>query len=85
MPDAVEVGTTFYGVLPGVPFRPRFGGGSRAKHLSDGAKELALTGIGSVRLDVDTVADLRAALDLGVGPHTARIAQLIFAGEARIA
>jgi 2-phospho-L-lactate guanylyltransferase len=77
VPDAVEIGTTFYGVRPGVSFRPRFGGESRARHLSGGAKELALDGIPSMRLDVDTVADLRAALALGVGPRTAEVARRI--------
>ncbi|MEZ0074298.1 2-phospho-L-lactate guanylyltransferase [Planotetraspora sp. GP83] len=70
VPDAADVGTTFYGVRPGVPFRPGFGGESRARHLSGGAKELALDGISSVRRDVDTVDDLREALALGVGPAT---------------
>ncbi|MCT9931424.1 2-phospho-L-lactate guanylyltransferase [Planotetraspora sp. A-T 1434] len=73
VPDAADVGTTFYGVRPGVPFRPGFGGESRARHLSGGAKELALDGISSVRLDVDTVDDLRQALALGVGPATLRV------------
>ncbi|MFC4533630.1 2-phospho-L-lactate guanylyltransferase [Sphaerisporangium dianthi] len=70
VPDAAEVGTTFYGVRPGVAFRPRFGGESRARHLAAGAKELAPDGIPTVRLDVDTPADLAQALALGVGPHT---------------
>ncbi|MBX6381935.1 MAG: 2-phospho-L-lactate guanylyltransferase [Microbispora sp.] len=77
VPDAAEIGTTFYGVRPGVPFRPGFGGESRARHLSRGAKELALPGIASVRRDVDTVEDLREALALGVGPATARVAALL--------
>ncbi|WP_084960085.1 2-phospho-L-lactate guanylyltransferase [Thermoactinospora rubra] len=73
VPDAQEVGTTFYGVRRGVPFRPRFGGESRARHLAGGAKELALEGIESVRRDVDTPDDLRAAMALGLGPHTAEV------------
>src|SRR5690606_31643972 len=73
VPDAAGVGTTFYGVRPGVAFRPRFGGESRAKHLAGGAKELAVDGIPSVRRDVDTVADLLEALALGVGPATAAL------------
>ncbi|MEO3808566.1 2-phospho-L-lactate guanylyltransferase [Sphaerisporangium sp. B11E5] len=74
VPDAAEVGTTFYGVRPGVAFRPRFGGESRARHLGSGAKELTLDGIASLRRDVDTPADLLEALSLGVGPHTAAVA-----------
>ncbi|GAA0376636.1 2-phospho-L-lactate guanylyltransferase [Microbispora corallina] len=77
VPDAAEVGTTFYGVRPGVAFRPGFGGESRARHLSAGAKELAPDGIPSVRRDVDTIEDLREALALGVGPATAAVAPLI--------
>jgi 2-phospho-L-lactate guanylyltransferase len=73
VPDAAEVGTTFYGVLPGVPFTPRFGGESRARHLGGGAKELTPDGIPSVRRDVDTPSDLEEALTLGVGPHTAAV------------
>ncbi|GAA1310259.1 2-phospho-L-lactate guanylyltransferase [Planotetraspora silvatica] len=73
VPDATEVGTTFYGVRPGVAFQPRFGGESRARHLSGGAKELTLEGIPSVRRDVDTIEDLRQAQALGLGPATTKI------------
>ncbi|MDP4502952.1 2-phospho-L-lactate guanylyltransferase [Nonomuraea turcica] len=73
VPDALDVGTTFYGVRPGVVFSPRFGGESRAKHLAGGAKELSVPGIDSVRRDVDTPDDLRAAVALGLGPHTAAV------------
>ena len=58
----------------GEPFRPAFGGASRARHLAGGAKELLLDGVASVRRDVDTIEDLRDALALGVGPHTAEVA-----------
>jgi 2-phospho-L-lactate/phosphoenolpyruvate guanylyltransferase len=70
VPDAADVGTTFYGVRPGVPFDPKFGGESRARHLSGGAKELTLEGIPSVRRDVDTIEDLMEARALGTGPAT---------------
>ncbi len=73
VPDALDVGTTFYGVRPGRPFTPRFGGESRAKHLAGGAKELCPEGIDSVRRDVDTPDDLRAAIALGLGRHTAAV------------
>ncbi|WP_246645190.1 2-phospho-L-lactate guanylyltransferase [Nonomuraea ceibae] len=73
VPDALDVGTTFYGVRPGRPFRPRFGGESRAKHLAGGAKELTPEGIDSLRRDVDTPDDLRAAITLGLGAHTAAV------------
>ncbi|WP_155336296.1 2-phospho-L-lactate guanylyltransferase [Acrocarpospora corrugata] len=74
VPDATTVGTTLYATLPGVPFHPRFGGESRNRHLSGGAKELALDDIPTVRRDVDTVEDLRTAAALGLGPHTAAVA-----------
>ncbi|WP_049556914.1 2-phospho-L-lactate guanylyltransferase [Nonomuraea sp. SBT364] len=73
VPDALDVGTTFYGVRPGMPFTPRFGGESRAKHLAGGAKELCLEGVDSLRRDVDTPDDLRAAVELGLGRHTAAV------------
>ncbi|MCX5340584.1 2-phospho-L-lactate guanylyltransferase [Streptomyces sp. R-74717] len=69
--DAAGIGTTFLSAAPGVELRPAFGGSSRARHLDSGAVEIGLTGIDSVRQDVDTGDDLRAALALGVGPHTA--------------
>lgn len=75
--DAAEVGTTFYGTLPGVPFTPGFGGESRARHLARGAKEITVTGIPSLRTDVDTPADLIAALSLGTGPRTRAVARLM--------
>jgi 2-phospho-L-lactate/phosphoenolpyruvate guanylyltransferase len=73
VPDALEIGTTFYGVRPGMAFTPTFGGESRAKHLAGGAKELCVPGIDSVRRDVDTPDDLRAAIVLGLGRHTAAV------------
>ncbi len=73
VPDALDIGTTFYGVRPGLPFEPRFGGESRVKHLGGGAKELRLDGIDSLRRDVDTPDDLRAAVALGLGRHTAAV------------
>lgn len=69
--DAAGIGTTFLSAAPGVELRPAFGGPSRSRHLDSGAVEIDLTGIDSVRQDVDTGADLRAALVLGVGAHTA--------------
>jgi 2-phospho-L-lactate guanylyltransferase len=76
VPDAAGVGTTLYTARPGVPFSPAFGRGSRAAHRAQGARELLLDGIDSIRRDVDTVDDLRAALALGTGPRTAAVAAL---------
>ncbi|GAA4223537.1 2-phospho-L-lactate guanylyltransferase [Streptosporangium album] len=80
LPDAADVGTTFYGVRPGVPFTPGFGGESRDRHLRRGAKEICLEGIDSVRRDVDTPDDLRAALALGLGPRTLKMVETIRGG-----
>ncbi len=70
--DAAGVGTTLLAAAPGTELRPAFGGPSRARHLVSGAREITLTAVDSVRRDVDTVCDLRTALTLGVGPHTAK-------------
>src|ERR1700754_1464342 len=70
VPDAAGVGTTLYVASPGAAFSPAFGPDSCARHRSQGARELALTGIASVRQDVDTLDDLLAALRLGTGPRT---------------
>jgi len=69
--DAAGIGTTFLSAAPEAELRPLFGGPSRDRHLGSGAVEITLTGIDSVRQDVDTGEDLHAALRLGVGPHTA--------------
>lgn len=69
--DAAGVGTTLLAASPGTPLSPAFGGPSRARHLASGAREITLSAVDSVRQDVDTADDLRAALGLGVGPRTA--------------
>ena len=56
-------------VASGAALEPRFGGGSAARHRASGA--VPLDGAWpSLRRDVDTAADLAAALHLGVGAHT---------------
>ena len=72
--DAEGTGTTLYTARPPAAFRPRFGAGSRAAHLSGGVVELQLPGLDGLRRDVDTVADLRDAARIGLGPHTAAAA-----------
>ncbi|MER6688255.1 2-phospho-L-lactate guanylyltransferase [Streptomyces minutiscleroticus] len=71
LPDAAGVGTTLLAAGPHQELRPAFGTGSRVRHRASGAVELGQDGVDSVRQDVDTGADLRAALALGVGPRTA--------------
>jgi 2-phospho-L-lactate guanylyltransferase len=74
VPDAAGSGTTLYTAMPGSRFQPRFGPRSRLAHLSAGAAELDITGIASLRRDVDTAGDLDSAAQLGLGPHTAPLA-----------
>ncbi|MFJ2768247.1 2-phospho-L-lactate guanylyltransferase [Streptomyces sp. NPDC087300] len=74
LPDAAGIGTTLLCAAAGTELRPVFGTASRARHTASGAVELALDGVDSVRQDVDTGDDLRAALALGVGPRTAAAA-----------
>jgi 2-phospho-L-lactate/phosphoenolpyruvate guanylyltransferase len=69
--DAQGTGTTLLTAV-GTDLLPRFGPGSAEAHLTGGA--VALTGAwpGLVR-DVDTEADLRAALGLGAGSRTTAV------------
>ena len=83
LPDAPGVGTTLIAAAPGHPFTPAFEGASRARHRAGGAHELALTGVASVRRDVDTPEDLREAVGLGVGPRTRELWELMEGGRLR--
>lgn len=67
VPDAAGTGTTLLTAVAGQPLRPAFGVGSAARHAVSAATLTARTGL---RADVDTPADLTAALALGVGPAT---------------
>lgn len=74
VPDAAGVGTTLY-TAAWEEFDPCFGPGSRDAHDLQ-ALEVGLDAA-SLRRDVDDVADLRAALALGVGAHTRALAHLV--------
>ncbi|HEY2167563.1 MAG TPA: 2-phospho-L-lactate guanylyltransferase [Jatrophihabitantaceae bacterium] len=65
--DSPASGTTLLTARPGAELRPCFGLGSAARHARVAT---ALTGGAGLRQDVDTEADLRVALALGVGEHT---------------
>lgn len=69
VPDADGLGTTLLAACPGFDLAPRFGSGSRAAHRASGAVELA-GDWPTLRHDVDTAADLRAAAQSGVGAAT---------------
>lgn len=87
--DAAGSGTVLLAAGSDTALDPRFGPGSAAAHAATGAT--ALTGEGwagpagdwpGLRQDVDTPADLRTVLALGVGEHTrALLAELGFAHE----
>ncbi|MFF3848368.1 2-phospho-L-lactate guanylyltransferase [Streptomyces sp. NPDC002328] len=82
LPDAAAIGTTLLAVIAGRELLPAFGPDSRVRHRSSGAAELLLDAVDSVRQDVDTGEDLRAALALGVGPRTAAAtARLLIPGQ----
>jgi 2-phospho-L-lactate/phosphoenolpyruvate guanylyltransferase len=68
--DAAGSGTTLYTARPGAVFRPLFGPRSRVRHRQAGAVELDLPGIEGLKRDVDTLADLREAEQIGLGART---------------
>jgi 2-phospho-L-lactate/phosphoenolpyruvate guanylyltransferase len=82
--DASGVGTTML-VAHEVELAPQFQGRSAAAHYASGAVSLSAEAIGSpiadARRDVDTEADLAAAIGLGVGPATSA---LIDHGKGRL-
>jgi 2-phospho-L-lactate guanylyltransferase len=73
VPDAAATGTTLLTASTLEAFAPRFGRSSAAAHEAAGAVPLSDLVVPSLRQDVDTEADLRTALTLGVGPLTAAV------------
>lgn len=71
-PDRQGTGTTLLVAAPGQPLAPSFGPGSAAAHAASGAVRIGVDQP-TLRTDVDTAADLRAATELGVGHHTAAL------------
>ena len=70
--DAAGVGTALLGARAQVPLAPAYEGGSLAAHLTGGAYDATPLAAASLRRDVDTTDDLRAALALGAGAATLR-------------
>jgi 2-phospho-L-lactate/phosphoenolpyruvate guanylyltransferase len=68
VPDLEGLGTTLY-CAPYERFDPRFGIGSALAHQATGATAYDAAPA-RLRRDVDDLDDLRAALELGVGPRT---------------
>ncbi|MBM7502628.1 NTP transferase domain-containing protein [Agromyces aurantiacus] len=74
VPDAEDTGTTLATARAGEPFEAHFGRDSAARHAAAGFADLAAAHPDAIaarlRRDVDTAAELRAVVALGVGPHT---------------
>jgi 2-phospho-L-lactate guanylyltransferase len=70
--DTEGTGTTLLLARTADDLRPMFGAGSAARHAGSGAYEVTAEALPSLRRDVDTAADLDAAVVLGVGAWTAR-------------
>ena len=68
--DRAGSGTTLLAAVSGEALVPEYGDGSLRRHVASGARDLSDLVDQRLRLDVDTVADLEAALRLGVGPAT---------------
>jgi 2-phospho-L-lactate/phosphoenolpyruvate guanylyltransferase len=79
--DAHGTGTTMLTAV-GTELRPWFGAGSAEAHRASGARPLTGEWPGLIR-DVDTEADLRAALALGLGPRTAALIARLPRADAR--
>lgn len=73
--DAAGVGTTLY-TAPWDEFDPHYGVGSAAAHTATGARPVGGS-LSTLRRDVDDLADLREAVELGVGLRTRQRAALL--------
>jgi len=72
VPDAGGTGTVLLAARCGADLDPRFGPGSARAHAGSGARQLDGDWPG-LRRDVDTLDDLAAAIELGVGRSTATL------------
>jgi 2-phospho-L-lactate/phosphoenolpyruvate guanylyltransferase len=70
--DASGSGTTLLAARSAAALSPAFGVGSLTAHIAAGAVDLTAGAGASVRHDVDDLAALQVAIDLGVGPATTR-------------
>lgn len=73
VPDAEGTGTTLIAAMPGVPLEAAFGDGSAARHADAGFAPLDVPATSTLRRDVDTADQLRAAAALGLGPRTSAL------------
>ncbi|WP_405217120.1 2-phospho-L-lactate guanylyltransferase [Agrococcus sp. Ld7] len=70
VPDAIATGTTLLAAHRPEGLRAHFGPGSAELHRRAGHVELAVPPDSGLRVDVDELADLHVAIELGVGEHT---------------
>jgi 2-phospho-L-lactate guanylyltransferase len=77
--DTGGEGTVLLTARAGVDLEPAFGEGSFRRHVASGAVPIDVD-VPGLRRDVDTVADLAAALRLGCGPRTTAVVESL--GEA---
>lgn len=80
VPDALATGTTLLAARRADALRHHFGPDSAMLHRRAGHIELPVAPDSGLRLDVDELADLHLAVDLGVGVHTQAVL-----GDAAIA
>ena len=79
--DRQRVGTTAV-IAPSLDtFHPEFGPGSRRRHVASGAFEIDAVDVPTLRHDVDHPEDLAAALDLGIGPRTSLVCDVLGLGR----
>lgn len=79
VPDRAGTGTTLVVQSTGVAALTRYGPDSAARHRALGLRALDRAPAGA-RHDVDTLADLRAAMALGAGPQTRAVAEALGMG-----
>jgi 2-phospho-L-lactate guanylyltransferase len=82
--DAEGLGTSVLLFRPGVEAAPQFGSYSRTAHERSGHVVLDLPQDSSIRRDVDTPADLEAAIALGVGVYTRELMEKTSAAIAAV-
>lgn len=70
VPDAEGIGSTLITARPGHTLVPSFGADSAARHRAAGHVTLPIPPTSTLRLDVDTPADLARAAARGLGPHS---------------
>jgi 2-phospho-L-lactate/phosphoenolpyruvate guanylyltransferase len=70
VPDALTTGTTLLAATRADALRPHFGPGSADLHRRAGHVALPVAPDSGLRVDVDELADLHIAVELGVGEHT---------------